>query len=556
MYAQYYGLSESPFALTPDPRYLYLSEAHREALASATYGVQERKGFVLILGEVGTGKTTLIRHLLGRFGPDIRTVFVFNPAVSFLELLQLILRDLELPCPSVRRVEMIETLNEFLLKEATAGRYVVLIIDEAQHLSPTVLEEVRMLSNLETARGKLIQILLVGQPELGEKLGRPELRQLRQRIGLVAELKPLSYAETVRYVAHRLEVAGRESQDVFTRRALGIIYRASGGIPRLVNVICDKALLLGYGSSSRRIGGGLIKEVLKDWAPFRRRSAAMTARARGRVGSPHGVHSWKPFWRIATIAAVGLAATAFYLVLAGQRDGQLMNRLRRAVASERVSRAGGETPPAPAATLPPRPLAPVQSAPEAITKTNDNPQLAPPTVDPKPSPSAVAEPLSATRQPSPDVAPPMDPGGPREVTVSQGDVLSGLVARRYGRADLTLLDFVKAANPNLPSIDVLQPGQRLKLPALDPQAMVLDAGDGSGFRLHLLTVWDAQGPSFRDLRSAVERRGRRVYVTPVTLTANDTAYRVTVGNFSSRRDAEAFSRSFRFPATMTTQLWR
>ena len=136
MYAQFYGLRESPFALTPDPRYLFMSEPHKEALASAVYGVQERKGFVLILGEVGTGKTTLIRHLLGRFGPNIRSVFVFNPAVSFMELLQLMLRDLELPCPSMRRVEMIDTLNDYLLKEAAAGRYVVVIIDEAQHLSP------------------------------------------------------------------------------------------------------------------------------------------------------------------------------------------------------------------------------------------------------------------------------------------------------------------------------------------------------------------------------------------------------------------------------------
>src|SRR5262245_33482380 len=268
MYAQFYGLSESAFALTPDPRYLFLSEPHKEALASATYGVQERKGFVLILGEVGTGKTTLIRHLLGRFGPNIKTVFVFNPAVSFLELLQIILRDLELPCPSLRRVEMVDTLNEFLLREAAAGRYVVLIIDEAQHLSPTVLEEVRLLSNLETARGKLLQILLVGQPELGEKLGRPELRQLRQRIGLVAELQPLSYDDTVQYISHRLEVAGRTGGSVFSRRALRAIHRASGGIPRLVNVICDKALVLGYGAGAAVIKSRIIREVLKDWKPF------------------------------------------------------------------------------------------------------------------------------------------------------------------------------------------------------------------------------------------------------------------------------------------------
>ena len=293
MYAQFYGLRESPFALTPDPRYLFMSEPHKEALASAVYGVQERKGFVLILGEVGTGKTTLIRHLLGRFGPNIRSVFVFNPAVSFIELLQLMLRDLELPCPSMRRVEMIDTLNDYLLKEAAAGRYVVVIIDEAQHLSPTVLEEVRMLSNLETARGKLIQILLVGQPELGEKLGRPELRQLRQRISLVAELKPLSYEDTVQYITHRLEVAGREGGGVFSRRALRVIYRASGGIPRLVNVICDKALVLGYGAGASVVKRRIIKEVLKDWKPFQQpagpsRPLAQSGRPRADASRPAG----------------------------------------------------------------------------------------------------------------------------------------------------------------------------------------------------------------------------------------------------------------------------
>ena len=325
MYAQFYGLRESPFALTPDPRYLFMSEPHKEALASAIYGVQERKGFVLILGEVGTGKTTLIRHLLGRFGPNIRSVFVFNPAVSFIELLQLMLRDLELPCPSMRRVEMIDTLNDYLLKEAAAGRYVVVIIDEAQHLSPTVLEEVRMLSNLETARGKLIQILLVGQPELGEKLGRPELRQLRQRISLVAELKPLSYEDTVRYIAHRLEVAGLEGGGLFSRRALKVVYRASGGIPRLVNVICDKALVLGYGAGVKVIKSRIIKEVLKDWKPFQR-LAGPTPRSRSRAVLRRRVPTSRPLRRIAAAVALGLAGAALIVMLVGYKDSPLRSR--------------------------------------------------------------------------------------------------------------------------------------------------------------------------------------------------------------------------------------
>src|SRR5262245_20351516 len=326
MYAQFYGFNESPFALTPDPRYLFLSEPHKEALASAVYGVQERKGFVLILGEVGTGKTTLIRHLLGRFGPNIRSVFVFNPAVSFTELLQLILRDLELPCGSLRRVEMIDTLNDYLLKEAAAGRYVVVIIDEAQHLSPAVLEEVRMLSNLETARGKLIQILLVGQPELGEKLGRPELRQLRQRISLVAELKPLSYEDTVQYIPHRLEVAGREQGGVCSRRALKVIYRASGGIPRLVNVICDKALVLGYGAGAPVVKTKIVKEVLKDWKPFQR-PAGPTPRSRNRAVLRRRIPAGRPLGKIAAAVALGLAGAALIVMLAGHRDSNVWSRI-------------------------------------------------------------------------------------------------------------------------------------------------------------------------------------------------------------------------------------
>ncbi len=321
MYHEFYGLTESPFALTPDPRYLFLSEPHKEALASAIYGVQERKGFVLILGEVGTGKTTLIRHLLGRFGPNIRTVFVFNPGVTFLELLQIILRDLELSCSSLRRVEMIDTLNEYLLAEATAGRYVVLIIDEAQHLSPAVLEEVRMLSNLETTRGKLIQTILVGQPELGDKLGRPELRQLRQRIGLVAELKPLALEDAIQYIDHRLEVAGHKGEPIFTRRALRLIHRASDGIPRLINVICDKALVLGYAAGARKIRRKVIREVLKDWAPFRRRRLARPSAAASGRGRPR-VRARRRLSRLVIALAIVAAGGALALALLGHREGR------------------------------------------------------------------------------------------------------------------------------------------------------------------------------------------------------------------------------------------
>lgn len=543
MYGRFYGLTENPFALTPDPRYLFLSEAHKEALASATYGIQERRGFVLILGEVGTGKTTLIRHLLGKFGPNIRTVFVFNPAVSFLELLQLILRDLELPCPSLRRIEMIETLNQCLLKEAAAGRHVVLIIDEAQHLSPEVLEEVRMLSNLETARGKLLQILLVGQPELGSLLGRPELRQIRQRIGLVAELKPLTHKETVQYVSHRLAVAGRARQRIFTRRALRLIYNASGGIPRLINVICDKALLLGYGGDSRMVRGRLVKAVLKDWAPFRRRPTGPSRRARRRAPASRGVRSWKPFLTFATLAGLGVAATAFTYFAAGPQAETIRHRLPSLLTSGRsgtVSAAEEEAAPSavtlPAVTLPPRDTA-LAERDGAIPATAE-------TSTPERAPAQTA------------VSPPDDAGEKRrEIVVQRGDAFSGLVSRAYGRTDLTVLDFVRAANPGLDNIDLLHVGQRLRLPALQPGSFVRRA-DGAGFNVHLMTVSDPEGASFVKLRAAIQSKGRRVHVVPVNLTENGTAYRVMVGNFADRREAEAFYRAFRASARVDDPLWR
>lgn len=553
MYAEFYGLHESPFALTPDPRYLFMSEPHKEALASAVYGVQERKGFVLILGEVGTGKTTLIRHLLGRFGPNIRSVFVFNPAVSFIELLQLILRDLELPCGSLRRVEMIDTLNEYLLKEAAAGRYVVVIIDEAQHLSPAVLEEVRMLSNLETARGKLIQILLVGQPELGEKLGRPELRQLRQRISLVAELKPLSYEDTVQYIRHRLEVAGRNDQ-VFSRRALKRIYRASGGIPRLVNVLCDKALVLGYAAGAEIVKAKLVKEVLQDWRPFQRAATRTPARARSRAPGRRRVPARRPLRRVAAVLALGIAGAALIAVLAGRTDADLLGRIWHGLLPGRASGTAVHG----SVTLAPSPVDPVAAAeppsgPARSTGAHQEPDSTPvaPAV-----PSMPGQPGGLAAGSPADTSPPAAARSKRrQVVVAAGEVLSGVIARNYGRADLTLLDLVKAANPGLDSIDVLRVGQRITLPAFEPGALLSRTGDGR-YRVHLMTAWSEDAEALLKLRPAVAKLGRQVHVSAVKLTDRETAQRVLVGDFDSARDAETFYREFRMPSGLTSQLWR
>jgi general secretion pathway protein A len=245
MYNNFYGFNEPPFNITPDPRFLFLSDRHREALNHLLYGIRERKGFIQITGEVGAGKTTLCRALLEQLGPRYKTALIFNPCQSELELLKAILAELGLePCED--RAACLAALNAFLLEQAGKGNDVVLIIDEAQDLSLEMLEQVRLLSNLETDRRKLLQIVLMGQPELRKKLNDTRLRQLRQRIGVRYHLTPLSREEMSYYIYHRLRMCGAKRMLRFTRWALWRMYLYTKGIPRLINVVCDKTLLCGY----------------------------------------------------------------------------------------------------------------------------------------------------------------------------------------------------------------------------------------------------------------------------------------------------------------------
>ncbi|MBK7949966.1 MAG: AAA family ATPase [Deltaproteobacteria bacterium] len=264
MYTAFYGLREKPFALSPDPRFLYLAASHREALAHLLYGIEQGEGFISVTGEVGTGKTTLCRTLLERLEGQIELAFLFNPSKSALELLQSICAEYGLPAEGLGRRSLMSQLNKFLLEQKERKRRVLLIIDEAQTLSENTLEQVRLLSNLETSREKLIQILLLGQPELDRKLDERGLRQLRQRISVRWKLEPLSADETVAYVRHRISVAAGEPKDLFTESALREVHRRTGGIPRLVNQLCDRALLAGYAARAAQIGPTLIRAAARE----------------------------------------------------------------------------------------------------------------------------------------------------------------------------------------------------------------------------------------------------------------------------------------------------
>jgi len=299
VYQDFFGFSEKPFDLTPDPKYLYLSPKHKEVLAHLVYGLQENNGFLKIIGEVGTGKTMICRSFLRELRTDFNIAYIFNPAINELELLQTINSELGLPGKSKSKKKLIDLLNAFLLEERAKGHRVVVIIDEAQDLEPKVMEQLRLLSNLETDTEKLIQIVLIGQPELEKVLAKDGLRQLRQRITIQWELLPLNLEETRGYIQHRLNVALGKGKVRFSRQAVEIVFRYSRGIPRMINVISDRTLLIAYTEGTKKISPQIVKIAVKD------------------IGSLVPLESWADkFWKLvipsAIAAGIGVFALNFF----------------------------------------------------------------------------------------------------------------------------------------------------------------------------------------------------------------------------------------------------
>jgi general secretion pathway protein A len=264
MYREFYGLLRSPFEMTPDPAFLHLGETHREGLATLVYGVRSRKGFVLLTGEVGTGKTTLLHSLLAQLDEDTSSAYIFNPMLEPLDFFRVLFDELDVEIACRTKAEYLLALNHYLIDRLQKNQSALLIIDEAQTLSPEMLEEVRLLSNLETPTSKLLQIMLVGQPELNEMLSRPELRQLRQRIVLRHHLEPFTRDEVGDYIDGRLSVAGYSGKGIFKRSARREIFDLTGGLPRLINIVCDGALLAGYARGQKTLGADVIREVARD----------------------------------------------------------------------------------------------------------------------------------------------------------------------------------------------------------------------------------------------------------------------------------------------------
>jgi general secretion pathway protein A len=263
MYESFFGLSEAPFNITPDPKFIYFSQQHREALSALTYGISSRRGFIQVTGEIGAGKTTLCRALLKNLDKKVHSALVFNPKLSELELLQTIVEDFGIVPKGRRRKDYFDSLNQFLLEELEKGYNAIVIIDEAQLLSPRALEQIRLLSNLETSTQKLLQIILMGQPELKDLLDREDLHQLYQRITIRCHLRALTLEEATEYVAHRLKIAG-SNEVFFTRDAIDTLFTLSGGIPRLINVLADRAMMAAFTKSTKVISDTVVEYAQED----------------------------------------------------------------------------------------------------------------------------------------------------------------------------------------------------------------------------------------------------------------------------------------------------
>lgn len=401
MYEKFFGIDEPPFRLTPDPRYLYLSAKHREALGHLVYGIHEGAGFVAITGEIGAGKTTLLRSLLSRADDSTQYAYILNPVLTGLELMQEINHELGISSAGTRR-EMLSALNHFLLDQKRRGRRVVVVIDEAQALDGATLEQLRMLSNFETETAKLLQIVLVGQPELRDVLARPELEQLNQRITVRWHLGPLDRAETAKYIEHRVTTAaGGRPRTIFTRGAIGQIYAYSRGVPRLINIICHRSLLVAFAKDSTRVTRGAVRRAIRELQEPRRVRA----------------DRWRRVWVGATTAAALLAVLATGGVIAWQRYGEGW-RERFAATSSSQDAATAPDPGAASAA------APVAAAPAAVSRSASSPAAPAGSVE-RPRADGVME-VAAPSAASPEAVP---LGASADGTAATGDGAPAVAAR-------------------------------------------------------------------------------------------------------------------------------
>jgi general secretion pathway protein A len=468
MYLEFFKFRKRPFHITPDPEFLFLSPSHKEASASIIYGIEQRKGFIAITGEVGVGKTTILRSYLEGTDPErIKVVYIFNAAVPFQKLLKQIFLELGIPLGADESPEL-EILFHYLITEYENDRNVVLIIDEAQNMPVETLEHLRMLSNLETSQDKLLQIVLVGQPEFEAKIDLPELRQLKQRIAIRCRIGSLTPEESRAYIEHRLMRASSFHNPIFTKDALKRIVKESNGIPRIINVLCDNALITAFGYQRKPVNSKIVKEVIVD---FKGRGPGRLLR-----------------WRTVCAVFLGLVfGVAFFIF----NRGGLVPSERAPITTGSVAPAYSAKPVEPMSNVP-APVAPVlekkaDGGEDSISKVVAEPPPSVVLIDNAAESSKTAESTKAEDSPAPVIgieqsfpqpekelkeSAAREPlantqkQGPTTKIVKRGDSIFKLLVEAHGRVDPKLVQTFKDLNPHIQNLDRIKAGEEVNLPQL------------------------------------------------------------------------------------------
>jgi len=560
MYEQFFGFSQKPFNVTPDPRFLFMTDSHQEALASLVYGVQERRGFISISGEIGTGKTTLLNYFHTILDPKVRTIFIFQTHISFEELLEQILRDLKLPVVDRNKIAMTRKLKRYLLKAFERQENVAILIDEAQNLSNEVLEELRMLSNIETGEAKLFQMVLIGQPELEKKLNSPELRQLKQRIGIRRQIRPLSEEETKQYIEQRLQKMGATMGEIFTPEALDLICRYTGGIFRIINILCDNAFLIGYSLKTKRIDGGIVREVLGDMGIVVPRDSFLSKKVyspesviQGHFRGPSQENQlefvresrpgrWVTVPRI--LGALGLGLVIYlgwvYFLSHGRTPGAkgdfniFMDKDRSVNPSPKNMESIADTPPSP----PERKKESVSVSPSKGIREPKLPGRTKSQTEFKPA--GISESNVVTREETPQT-PRTEPMAQvnrkksldRIVEVPEGETLNSLIERYYPESNPTVVDYILESNPMIKNMHLIQVKQKIIIPEIREESLLVDPKDGT-WKLHLGTFGTPDSAGIYKEEETL--KGKEVQIVERRVSPGETWYRVYAGTFDTKEE--------------------
>lgn len=513
MYTRFFGFSEKPFHVTPDPKFLYLAESHQKALDALSYGISERKGFIAVSGEAGTGKTILLHHLLNTLDPKVKTVFISQSRMTPKQLLKEIIQKLRLTPKDQSKISLILQLNEYLVAGLAREENLAILMDEAQSLSVEILEELRMLSNLETSTSKLIQIALVGQPDLEEKLNSRELRQLKQRIAIRSQIRGLSAEESQEYIRHRLRLAGRIESEVFSPEAVELICRHAGGIPRSLNLLCDNALLVGFRRREKEVQAATVKEVLSDRGLVSpeneavpppaevsaRRSAKIITRKRFPASVRYG------FTGILVVFFI-IAAASGYLFLSNKKIKYGFGGAEVAAGIDGALTLKKE--------FEPLSGTPFLSSEQGVDRTNSALREK----DPPSSAAVRTEPQRADE---------------KIVSVVAGQTLYSILRTHYGHANATLVDYILKANPEITDPNLVEVDDRIHLPPLDEESLIQESSSGK-FRIHLAT-FTRKVHAERFGQEGI-LRGKTVKIEKRSVSSEETWYRLYVGEYGDKEE--------------------